>query len=169
MGKVAIKLAVVGVGKIVRDQHLPAIAANPDFELVAAASRNARIEGIDNFTSIDDMLNARSDIEAVALCMPPQHRYQAAQTALNAGLHVLLEKPPGATLSEVRQLAKLADSKAVSLFASWHSRFAPAVAPARALLADAAISAVRVEWKEDVRKWHPRPGMDLAGRRTRRV
>ena len=34
-----IKLAIVGVGKIVRDQHLPAVAGNADFQLVAAASR----------------------------------------------------------------------------------------------------------------------------------
>lgn len=42
-----------------------------------------------------------------------------------------------------------------TLFATWHSRFAPAVEPARAFLADRQINSVVVEWKEDVKVWHP--------------
>jgi D-galactose 1-dehydrogenase len=42
-----------------------------------------------------------------------------------------------------------------ALFAAWHSRFAPAVEPARLLLAGRRITAVRISWKEDVRVWHP--------------
>ncbi|NND82331.1 MAG: Gfo/Idh/MocA family oxidoreductase [Gammaproteobacteria bacterium] len=150
-----IKIAVVGVGKIVRDQHLPTIAALPDYELVAAASRNATVEGIENFQDIDALLDARADIQAVALCMPPQHRFVAAQRALSAGVHVLLEKPPGATVSEVQQLQYLANDKGVSLFASWHSRHATGVALAKRWLADATIEAVQMRWHESVRKWHP--------------
>ena len=71
----------------------------------------------------------------MSLCMPPQFRYQAARTALEAGKHVFLEKPPGATVSEVEDLKALAAAKGVSLFASWHSRYAPAVEAARAFLA----------------------------------
>ena len=151
----SINLALVGIGKIVRDQHLPAVAGNPDFRLVAAASRNGRVEGIDNFASIGGMLAAVPSIDAVALCMPPQYRYAAAVQALEAGKHVFLEKPPGATLSEVEDLAALADARGVSLFASWHSRYAPAVETARAFLAGTRIRSMRVTWKEDVRHWHP--------------
>lgn len=150
-----IHLAIVGVGKIVRDQHLPAVAGNPDFRLVAAASRNGRVEGIDNFGSIEEMLSAVPSIQAVSLCMPPQYRYAAAVQAIGAGKHVFLEKPPGATLSEVEDLAARAAAQGVSLFASWHSRFAPAVEAARAFLAGTRIRAMRVTWKEDVRQWHP--------------
>ena len=49
------------------------------------------------------------------------------------GKHVFLEKPPGATLSEVADLQALADAKGLSLFASWHSRYAPAVEEAQGL------------------------------------
>src|SRR5690606_29076596 len=150
-----IHLAIVGVGKIVRDQHLPAVAGNPDFRLVAAASRNGRVEGIDNFGSIEEMLSAVPSIQAVSLCMPPQYRYAAAVQAIGAGKHVFLEKPPGATLSEVEDLAARAAAQGVSLFASWHSRFAPAVEAAREFLAGARIRSMRVTWKEDVRQWHP--------------
>lgn len=150
-----IHLAIVGVGKIVRDQHLPAIAGNDDYRLIAAASRNGTVDGIDNFTSIETMLSTVPSIDAVALCMPPQYRYPAAVKALAAGKHVFLEKPPGATLSEVAALEALASEQGVSLFASWHSRYAPAVEAARAFLAGTRIRSLRVSWKEDVRQWHP--------------
>jgi D-galactose 1-dehydrogenase len=150
-----IKLAIVGVGKIVRDQHLPAIAANPDFELVATASRHGMVDGVEAFKSIEEMLAARPDIEAVSLCMPPQFRYQAALAALKADKHVFLEKPPGATLSEVEDLKRLADERSLSLFASWHSRYAPAVEMAKSWLAASPLKSMTVTWKEDVRHWHP--------------
>jgi len=150
-----INLAIVGVGKIVRDQHLPAVAKNGDYRLIAAASRHGTVEGIDNFKSIDEMLAAVPAIDAVSLCMPPQYRYEAAEKALSAGKHVFLEKPPGATLSEVADLEALAAAKGLSLFASWHSRYAPAVEAAKAFLAGTTIRSMRVIWKEDVRHWHP--------------
>ncbi|EYR78800.1 Gfo/Idh/MocA family oxidoreductase [Shinella sp. 838] len=150
-----INLAIVGVGKIVRDQHLPAVAKNADYKLIAAASRHGTVDGIDNFKSIDEMLAKVPAIDAVSLCMPPQYRYEAAEKALSAGKHVFLEKPPGATLSEVADLEALAASKGLSLFASWHSRYAPAVEAARAFLAGTTIRSMRVIWKEDVRHWHP--------------
>jgi D-galactose 1-dehydrogenase len=150
-----IRLAIVGIGKIVRDQHLPAVANNPSFALVAAASRNGVVDGIDNYKSIEEMLAAKPGIDAVSLCMPPQFRYAAAITALRAGKHVFLEKPPGATISEVEDLKRVAASKGVSLFASWHSRYAPAVEKAKAFLAASPIRSVTVTWKEDVRHWHP--------------
>lgn len=150
-----IRLGIVGVGKIVRDQHLPALAANPDFSLVAAASRNGQVDGIANFASIKAMLDAVPEIDAVSLCMPPQFRYDAARTALDAGKHVFLEKPPGATVSEVEDLKALAAARGVSLFASWHSRYAPAVEAARSFLASTRIRSAAINWKEDVRRWHP--------------
>ena len=106
-----IRIAVVGVGKIVRDQHLPALAKDSAFKLVAAASRNGKVDGVPNYPSIEDMLSAGPEIDAVSLCMPPQVRYAAARTALEAGKHVFLEKPPGATVSEVEHLKTLAASR----------------------------------------------------------
>ncbi|NNG71080.1 Gfo/Idh/MocA family oxidoreductase [Rhizobium laguerreae] len=150
-----INLAIVGVGKIVRDQHLPSIAKNPDFKLVATASRHGTVEGVKSYTTIEAMLDAEPSIDAVSLCMPPQYRYEAAYKALVAGKHVFLEKPPGATLSEVADLEALASKQGASLFASWHSRYAPAVEAAKAFLASTTIKSAHVIWKEDVRHWHP--------------
>jgi D-galactose 1-dehydrogenase len=150
-----IKLGIVGVGKIVRDQHLPALAKDRDYRLVAAASRHGKVDGIANFPDIEAMLDAVPELEAVSLCMPPQFRYDAARTALAAKKHVFLEKPPGATVSEVEDLKALAVANGVSLFASWHSRYAPAVEAARDFLGSTTIRSAAINWKEDVRRWHP--------------
>ncbi|RUV72191.1 MAG: Gfo/Idh/MocA family oxidoreductase [Mesorhizobium sp.] len=152
---VPIKLGIVGVGKIVRDQHLPALAKDPAYRLAAAASRHGKVEDIPNFPTIEAMLDAVPELDAVSLCMPPQFRYDAARTALAAKKHVFLEKPPGATVSEVEDLKALAVANGVSLFASWHSRYAPAVEAARDFLGSTTIRSAAINWKEDVRRWHP--------------
>ena len=151
----ATKLAIVGMGKIARDQHLPALAANPAFELAAVASPRHKLDGVANYPDIDTLLQATPDVQAVAICTPPQIRYGIAQCCLKHGCHVLLEKPPGATLSEVRALVELAEERGVTLFATWHSREASAVEPARQWLQSRTIRSVKVTWKEDVRVWHP--------------
>ncbi|MEO5757611.1 MAG: Gfo/Idh/MocA family oxidoreductase [Mesorhizobium sp.] len=150
-----IRIGIVGVGKIVRDQHLPALAKDPDFQLIAAASRHGKVDDIPNFPDVEAMLGAVPELEAVSLCMPPQFRYDAARMALEAKKHVFLEKPPGATVSEVEDLKVLAAKQGVCLFASWHSRYAPAVEAARGFLASTKIRSAAINWKEDVRRWHP--------------
>lgn len=155
MSKKAYKIAVVGVGEIAKNQHLPSIEKNENFEFCAAVSRNEKTAGVDNFTSIEDMLQARTDIEAVALCVPPQVRFDIAWAAIEAGKHVLLEKPPGISVVEVESLVQFADEQNVSLFATWHSRFASAVERAKNWLDGKTIRQVKIVWKEDVRRWHP--------------
>ncbi|WP_374754487.1 Gfo/Idh/MocA family protein [Aureimonas sp. AU4] len=150
-----LRIAIVGLGKIARDQHVPSIAAVEGVELTAVASRNAELPGVLNVATIDDLLGNADAFDAVALCTPPQGRHAQAWKALAAGKHVLLEKPPGATVAEIASLERLARDNDVSLFATWHSRFSAAVEPARLFLAGTQIRSVRVLWKEDVRKWHP--------------
>jgi len=150
-----VDIAIVGVGKIARDQHLPSIAGNPDFRLAATASRSGGVDGVENFETIEALLSARPDVAAVALCQPPQVRFDAAAAAIRAGRHVLLEKPPGATVAEVQALVRMAERAGVALFATWHSRYAAGVAPARDWLAERQVRNVTVTWKEDVRRWHP--------------
>lgn len=150
-----VRLGIVGLGKIARSQHLGAIAAAPGFELVAAASRQGTLPGLPVFTSLRAMLAADLALDAVALCTPPQGRHALVAEALDAGMHVLLEKPPGASVSELGPLVAKAERSGRTLFTTWHSRFAPAVAPARAFLARNRPRSVEVVWKEDVRVWHP--------------
>ncbi|MGI4951417.1 MAG: Gfo/Idh/MocA family protein [Janthinobacterium lividum] len=154
MGPV-MRIAIVGVGKIARDQHVPAIAAVPGLDLVATASRHGTVAGVPAFPSLEALLAEGPAFDAVALCTPPQVRRTQAALALASGKHVLLEKPPGATVAEIAPLADAARAAGVTLFASWHSRFAPAVEPARAFLEAHPPRAATILWKEDVRHWHP--------------
>lgn len=149
-----ISLGLVGLGTIARNQHLPSLADTPALELTAIASRNATLDGVDSYETITEMLD-RSDVAAISLCTPPQGRFEQAAAAIAAGRHVMLEKPPGATVSEVQALARMAEAKGVTLFATWHSREAAAVEKARDMLANAEITSVRISWREDVRHWHP--------------
>ena len=150
-----VKLALVGIGKIALDQHVPALAASADWELAATVSRHGSVPGVESFSDFDAFLAARPDVGVVSLCMPPVPRYAYAQAALLAGRHVMLEKPPGATLSEVQALAAMAAARGLTLYTTWHSRMAQAVAPAKAWLADKTITRAHITWAEDVRKWHP--------------
>ncbi|MFC6477051.1 Gfo/Idh/MocA family protein [Pseudomonas asuensis] len=150
-----IKIAIVGFGKIAQDQHLPALQKNSDYQLVAVASRNTSLDGVAHYKTLEALLDAMPELDAVSLCAPPAVRYAQAQLALARGKHVFLEKPPGATLSEVEALSEQAKAAGKTLFASWHSRYAQGVAPAKAWLADKTIKSVQVNWKEDVRVWHP--------------
>jgi D-galactose 1-dehydrogenase len=149
------RIAIVGLGKIARDQHIPALAASDAFELVGVASPHSKLDGVPSYSDIEALLQAVPGIAAVSLCTTPQVRYAAARFALQRGVHVLLEKPPGVTVSEVLALAALAGKNNTALFASWHSRHAPGVEPARAWLAGRNMRGATVNWKEDVRVWHP--------------
>ncbi len=150
-----IRLGLIGVGKIARDQHLPAMRANPSFALVACASRHAKVDGAENFLTLEDMLEHRDDIDAVVICTPPQVHYVAANLALAHGKHVLLEKPPCITPTELDCLAIQSRAVGRTLFQTWHSRYAKGVGPAELWLRQRRISRITVTWKEDVRRWHP--------------
>jgi predicted dehydrogenase len=149
------RLGLVGIGKIARDQHLPVLDASGDYTLVATASRNAEVEGVPAHRDIAGLIAGGHALDAVSLCTPPAGRHATAVAAIEAGLHVMLEKPPAATLSEIADLEARAKAKGVTLFATWHSREAAAVSDARAWLADKRVDAVRIIWKEDIRRWHP--------------
>jgi len=155
-------LGLVGLGKIARDQHIPAIAATGLFDLAAvvspdgAAPNDGVHDGVPTFRSQAEMLDALPGLDAVAICTPPAVRHGLTAQALRAGLHVLIEKPPAATVSEIRHLTEAAAAARRTLFTAWHSQFNPAVEETRRRLADGgAIRNVAITWKEDVRRWHP--------------
>ena len=148
-------IALIGIGKIALDQHVPAINASPDFTLAATVSRRGSVDGVESYLDIDALLAARDDIRVVSLCLPPVPRFEVAVRAIQAGRHVMLEKPPGATLAECYQLEAMARDHGVSLFATWHSREAEMVVVAKTWLRDKVLKTLQVTWKEDVRRWHP--------------
>lgn len=151
----SLKLGLVGIGKIARDQHIPAIAADPRLQLVATASRNASVDGVASFTSVEAMLAAVPDLDAISICTPPQAHFDAALAALRAGKHVMLEKPPAATTRQIALLQAEAARHGRTLFQTWHSRFAAGVDAAREWVRGRTLTGGRITWKEDVHHWHP--------------
>jgi D-galactose 1-dehydrogenase len=150
------RVGIVGYGKIAQDQHAPSIAANPRFTLAATVTRSGGgAPGVPCFPTYREMLAEAKDLDAVAICTPPSVRYGIARDCIAAGLQTLLEKPPGVSLSEVEELARLAAEKPVTLFTTWHAQHNPAVTAAAALLKGKWIASMRIEWRENVRKWHP--------------
>ncbi|RBK99206.1 gfo/Idh/MocA family oxidoreductase, partial [Xanthomonas oryzae pv. oryzae] len=64
----ALRIALVGIGKIARDQHVPTIAARDDVQLVATVSRHGTVDGVPAYHSLEEAFAAQPEIEAVALC-----------------------------------------------------------------------------------------------------
>ena len=149
-------VGVIGLGKIAQDQHLPVIAESEAFDLIAVSSQRGLSAPGAAFAVRDHAeLLAIPEVAAVAICTPPQVRHAIARDALAAGKHVMLEKPPTATTSELADLVRLADAAGLVLMTTWHSQHNAAVEEARRLLAGREVSRLFVNWKEDVRKWHP--------------
>ena len=150
------RIAIIGLGKIAIDQHVPSITGNENFELAAIVSgRGATVNGLPSFRSQAELYAAMPDVTTVAFCTPPAGRFEATREALIAGRNVLIEKPPAATLGEIVELSAIAEAHNNVFFATWHSRFNPAVAEAKRLLAGKRLARLRVDWCEDVRHWHP--------------
>ena len=149
-----IKIAIIGFGKIAADQHVPSIVGNPRFDLVASSSRSG--QGVaQTFTDWRDLIRGAEGLQAVAITTPPEPRYEIARACIEAGLHCLLEKPPTVGLSEIADLACLADARQVTLFTTWHAQHNAAVAAAAQALAGKRIASMDIHWHEDVHKWHP--------------
>jgi predicted dehydrogenase len=147
-----IGIGIIGFGKIAADSHVPAIEGNERFKLLATSSRSGA--GPDPcFTDWREMLREVGGLEAVAITTPPGPRTEIAAECARAGLHVLLEKPPTATLSEAEALQST--NPDVTIFATWHARHNPAVLAAADLLAGKTIASLSIIWHEDVEKWHP--------------
>ena len=109
------------------------------------------------------------DLDAVAICTPPQVRHEIASEALLAGKSVLLEKPPAATLSELEDLKRIATQAGKTLFTAWHAQYNDGVDAAAKALAGQALKSPADHLEGRCAALASGPGMDLAGRRLRRL
>jgi len=150
------KIAVIGIGKISIDQHLPVIDKSGDFELAATVStRSVAHNGLPVFKTAAELYKAMPEIGLVSICTPPGVRHALAREAIDAGKDVLLEKPPTPTITEFDDMVDYAKQKGKVLFQTWHSQYNAAVDKARDILATDGVKSVRIDWRESVRKWHP--------------
>jgi len=150
------KIAVIGIGKISQDQHLPVIDKSKDFELAACVSTRGIGHGdVPVFKTPAELYKAMPEVGLVSICTPPNVRHQMVREAIDAGKDVLLEKPPTQTLAEFDDLVAYGRKKDRVLFQTWHSQYNAAVDETRKILKKEGVKSVRIDWRESVRKWHP--------------
>ena len=150
------RIGIIGIGKITQDQHLPVIAKDGRFALAGLVSqRGLQQPGVPTFKTPAELYAGVADLDAVAICTPPSVRHAIAREALDAGKHVLLEKPPTPTMAELNDLVGHAAARGKVIFATWHSQYNAAVDEAKKRLAGKKLHSLAIEWKEDVRRWHP--------------
>jgi predicted dehydrogenase len=127
-----IRVGVVGVGGISRDQHLPGWAQVPFAEVAAlsdvsqeALARAGQLAGVPAARQFRDWqdLVALDELDVVDICTPNQTHAPIALAALRAGKHVLCEKPLATTAADVRLLIDAADAGGRVLMAAQHFRF----------------------------------------------
>ena len=133
-----LRVAVVGAGGIAQMMHLPTLAERPDlFQIAGLADVNrpvldavgARYGVATRVTDYRELL-ARKDVEAVLIATSGSHR-EACLRALEAGKHVLVEKPVGFSLRETEDVARAARSRRGVFMVGYHKRYDPAYRRAR--------------------------------------
>ena len=97
--------------------HLPALAALPEFEVVAVATtrmetalETAEQHAIPNAFDNAQALAEHPDVELVLVCVRVPGHHELTSAALRAGKHVFTEWPLGANTAEARELLGLAES-----------------------------------------------------------
>lgn len=151
------QIGIVGLGKIARDEHIPAILSNPDFELAFVVDRVIRVDlGIPAFRSLDEAIGSGITFDAISICTSPQVRFEICDQLFTTSAAILLEKPAASHYDLAAQINTEAAARDSCVFAAWHSRFAEQVAAAKAWCAEKQnIVSGKIEWRENAEKWHP--------------
>jgi len=162
----SIGVAVVGTGfgeKI----HIPGFQAHPRTQLVTVYHRDLdkakAIASTHNIPHACDRLEdalALPDVAAVSISTPPFLHYEMAKTVLQAGKHLLLEKPMTLSAVEARELYQLATAKGVVAMMDFEFRFVPAWQLLAEYLAEGYVGQkrlVKIDWLVSSRADAQRP------------
>ncbi|MGH7232201.1 MAG: Gfo/Idh/MocA family protein [Nitrospiraceae bacterium] len=141
-----IKLGIIGCGWVTQAWHLPALTALKEVDIVAVADCDAarmklaadRFHIPHRYGHASALLNHPA-LDAVAVCVPPQHHVEIALAALDAGKHVLIEKPLALTLTDCDTLAERARQTSTTVMVGFNLRWHRLIRQARAALHDGAL------------------------------
>jgi len=141
------KVAVIGVGSMGRN-HARVYSELPEAELVAVVDADLKTaeavasnHGVHAYTDIGEMLKKEKP-EAVSIAVPTALHTQMGLTALEAGAHVLMEKPIAATVEEGRQLIDKASQAKRQLMVGHIVRFNPAMQALKKKLQEGALGRI---------------------------
>jgi predicted dehydrogenase len=125
-----IKVGIIGAGGIARGAHIPSYQRLKDVEIMAvcdineeAAKQAAKDFNIPRvFSDYNDLLKLR-ELDAVSVCTPNAFHAPATIAALNAGKHVLCEKPMALNAKEGKAMVDAAKKNKKLLQVGFHMRF----------------------------------------------
>ena len=142
-----LKIGVAGCGKIAQVRHIPEYAANENCTLTGYFSPNSsRAEdmaakyGGKVYASAEELF--ASDVEAVSICAANYAHAELTIKALEAGKHVLCEKPMAVTLEECEAMMAAAEKSGKRLMIAQNQRLAKAHMKAKELLEQGEIGRV---------------------------
>ena len=142
---------VVGCGPI-GAIHAEAIHSHPAAELVGVCAPTptrreslARKHGTKAFSSLDEALEQCS-LDCVFVASPDEQHIQQTMLALQAGCHVLVEKPLGYSEQEARDVCSLAHEKSLRVGVTYNRRYGFGYQQAKRLLSDSTIGDLRQIW-----------------------
>lgn len=125
----SLKVGLIGVGGIART-HVPGWAASPHAELVAASDINStvleewgRLHGVSKLSTDPADLFRDPDIDIIDICTPNMYHAPLTIAALEAGKHVICEKPLAPTPKEIRKMIEARDRAGKMLMTAQHFRF----------------------------------------------
>lgn len=143
-----LRVAVIGCGSIAQHRHLVEYENNPNVEIVAVCdTKEARAEKTaveyhaKAYTSYATLLETET-LDAVSVCLPNYLHAPVSIAALNAGNHVLCEKPMATTSEEALQMIEAAAKNNKKLMIGHNQRFVASHVKARKLIADGEIGKV---------------------------
>jgi predicted dehydrogenase len=130
VAKRPIRLGVIGVGVVAQVNHLPALKARRDAEVVVVCDDDlekarmvAQHFGIGRAVGDSEALLRMDEIDAVILATPNHLHAPLAVAALGYGKHVLCEKPPARNAAEAEQMADAATRSGKVLMYAMNNRF----------------------------------------------
>jgi len=135
-----LKIGVIGCGKITQVRHAPEYDENPNCELVAwydaipgRAEEMAKLYGGKVYDSVEELLKA--DVDAVSVCVANADHASVTIKALEAGCHVLCEKPMAVTLEECIAMADASKATGKRLMLGHNQRYAKSHVKAHEMVA----------------------------------
>lgn len=135
-----VRVGVIGCGKIAQVRHIPEYLDNKDSELIGLYDMNQeRVKNLADkyhckaYKSVEDLLNEK-EIDAVSICVANNAHASITLQALNAGKHVLCEKPMATTIEDCEAMVNTAKEKRKILMIGQNQRFAKAHVEAKKLL-----------------------------------
>ncbi len=150
-----VRIGVIGTGAICQLMHLPILAERRDVEVVAVADLDdmkaqsvARRFGVGRVLD-DDALVADDEIQGVVISAPSFVHESLARACLEAGKHVLVERPLALSAGGVRWIMKAAREAGRSVILGMAHRYQPNVRALRSAIAGGALGklgSVRVTW-----------------------